>query len=253
MIDTHAHIYADQFDQDRLQIIEQAKAVGLNKILLPNIDMSSVEAMFDLTREYAGFLYPMVGLHPCSVDYNYKQQLSKLEAYLHRDEVIAIGEIGVDLYWDKSTKDIQLEAFDAQCTWAVKHSLPIVIHSRDSIDLIIEFLEKNYHGKLQGVFHCFTGTKEQAKRIMDLGFYVGIGGVLTFKNSDLKEVIPHIPLDRILIETDSPYLAPMPYRGKRNEPSFLKEVLEFLANVLQMDQGELDQQLESNSLRLFKI
>ncbi len=253
MIDTHAHIYADQFDEDRDLMIQRARSAGINKIFLPNIDLNSIDKMFDLVHRYPEFAYPMLGLHPCSVQSDYKDVLNQIEGKLEQHKVIAIGEIGIDLYWDKSTKGIQEEAFVEQCGWAMERSLPIVIHSRESIDLILDIIESSFKGKLRGVFHCFTGDLKQAKRIMDLGMYMGIGGVLTFKNSDLKDVIPQIPLDRLLLETDSPYLAPVPYRGKRNEPAYMAEVLHYLAKMLNVEGREIDQQLEQNSLRLFKI
>ncbi|MFY0645081.1 MAG: TatD family hydrolase [Bacteroidia bacterium] len=253
MIDSHAHIYADEFNDDLEQIVLNAQEVGVSKILLPNIDLKSIKGIESLITKYPGFAFPMMGLHPCSVDSNYLNELELIRKSLDEYNCIAVGEIGVDLYWDKSTQDIQIEAFKIQCDWAIDKDLPIVIHSRDSIDLIIDILENNFKGKITGVFHCFTGSIEQARRIVELGMYVGLGGVLTFKNSDLKTVVPSIPIERIVLETDSPYLAPVPYRGKRNEPSYIIHVHNYLANLLGIDSQKLDAQLEANTLRLFKI
>ena len=253
MIDSHAHIYADDFNEDIEEVILRAKEAGVNKILLPNIDVQSIKDLTSLVNNHVDYAYPMIGLHPCSVTNNFKQDLAEIKTQFSKLECIAVGEIGIDLYWDKSTKDPQIEAFKMQCEWALELNLPIVIHSRDSIDLIIELLEENFKGKIRGVFHCFTGTIDQAQRIKDLGMYFGLGGVLTFKNSDLKNVVPHLPLERLLLETDSPYLAPVPYRGKRNEPAYMAEVQLYLAQLLNMDIKELDEQLEANTLQLFKI
>ena len=195
----------------------------------------------------------MMGLHPCSVKDNYKTELSIIESELDKQDCIAVGEIGIDLYWDTSTRDLQIEAFKIQCQWAIDRNLPVAIHSRESTDLIIGLIDKHFKGELAGVFHCFTGDLSQAQKIVELGMYMGIGGVYTFKNSSLRDFISEVPLDRLILETDSPYLAPVPFRGKRNEPSYVKYVLESMAETLGMQASELDQVLEANSLNLFKI
>ncbi|MBR9915562.1 MAG: TatD family hydrolase [Algicola sp.] len=251
-IDTHAHIYADQFDEDRAEMINRAKDAGVSKILLPNIDLESIEGLNKLVEDYPDYCYKMMGLHPCSVEANYKEVLEEIESNIDSN-TIAIGEIGIDLYWDKTTQGIQEEAFKIQCQWAIDRNLPVAIHSRESTDLIIDIIEDNFKGDLQGVFHCFTGTKEQAARIADLNMYMGLGGVLTFKNSGLKDVVPHIPLELLILETDSPYLAPTPYRGKRNEPAYVVEVFNHLCDALSMDAQTLSTALEANSLKLFRI
>lgn len=253
MIDTHAHIYADAFDKDQEEMLKHASERGIQKILMPNIDLESIPGMMQLQESYPGFCYAMMGLHPCSVQEGYKEILQSIRAQLGNGEFVAVGEIGIDLYWDKSTKDIQIEAFKEQCNWAIDLNLPVVIHSRESFDLIIDIVERDFKGKLKGVFHCFTGDKVQAARIEALGMYMGIGGVLTFKNSNLKEVIPHISVDRLLLETDSPYLAPVPHRGKRNEPAYVELVLDTLSDILGMQVAELDAQLDANALSLFPI
>ena len=183
----------------------------------------------------------MMGLHPCSVKDNYKTELSIIESELDKQDCIAVGEIGIDLYWDTSTRDLQIEAFKIQCQWAIDRNLPVAIHSRESTDLIIGLIDKHFKGELAGVFHCFTGDLSQAQKIVELGMYMGIGGVYTFKNSSLRDFISEVPLDRLILETDSPYLAPVPFRGKRNEPSYVKYVLESMAETLGMQASELDQ------------
>lgn len=254
MIDSHSHIYADDFIDDLPEMIARAQAAGVSKILMPNIDSSSLEALYKVHDAYPDLALLMMGLHPCSVQEGYKEELQRIEKELDSGrEFIAIGEIGVDLYWDKTTQKIQEEAFLIQCEWAIQRDLPIVIHSRESIDLIIDLVDTHYKGKIEGVFHCFTGTVDQAKRIEDLGMYMGIGGVVTFKNTHLREVLPHMDINRVLIETDAPYLAPTPYRGKRNEPSYVKMVQTQIAESLGMDIAELDKKIESNTKALFKI
>lgn len=253
MIDSHAHIYAEQFADDIASVMDRAKQAGVSKILMPNIDLNSIDAMYEIAEAYPNYAIPMMGLHPCSVQADYSEVLTSIKAEFDKRPFIAVGEIGIDLYWDKTTQDIQTAAFLEQCRWAIDMDIPVVIHSRESTDLLIDLIEENFAGSLQGVFHCFTGTVQQAKRIIDLGMYVGLGGVLTFKNSGLKDVVPSIPLDRILLETDSPYLAPSPNRGKRNEPSYTSLVLAFLAETLGRTEEELDGIIEANTLRLFKI
>lgn len=254
MIDSHSHIYADEFKEDLDASMQRSKDAGVNAVLMPNIDSSSIQAMYTVQQNYPEYAYCMMGLHPCSVQEGYEKELDAIKQELYSDKTfVAVGEIGVDLYWDKSTQTIQEKAFLIQCEWAIELGLPIVIHSRESIDLIIDLLELHYAGKIEGVFHCFTGTKEQAQRIEKLGMYMGIGGVVTFKNTDLREVIPSIDLSRILIETDAPYLAPVPYRGKRNEPAYVRLVLEQLSQTLGIEVNELDKKIEANTKSLFKI
>jgi TatD DNase family protein len=228
--DTHAHLYVSQFDQDRKATVERAIAVGVEKIALPNIDLTSLDDLFALCDVFPKTCMPMVGLHPCSVKEDYKAQLEKLEARLNERPICAIGEIGLDLYWDTTYKLQQEEALRIQCAWAQKMRLPIVIHSRESIDRNIEILTE-LELTVPGVFHCFTGSISQAQKIIELGFLLGIGGVLTFKNSNLDEVLKEVDLEHIILETDAPYLAPVPFRGKRNESAYILEVGSKLADV----------------------
>jgi TatD DNase family protein len=253
MIDTHAHIYAQEFSDDIADVISRAKKAGVKHILLPNIDSSSVDDLKALVESYPQFCYAMMGLHPCSVKDNYENELKSIKPELNQGHCIAVGEIGIDLYWEQSTRDMQIKAFLEQCRWALELDLPVVIHSRESIDLLISLISEHFPQSLRGVFHCFTGSEKQALEILDLGMYLGIGGVFTFKNSNLKSFIKRLPLDKLLLETDSPYLAPVPYRGKRNEPSYVIEVHQKLALELEMDPRDLDQILDSNALNLFGI
>ena len=253
MIDSHAHIYAEEFKEDLREVMLRSQEVGISKILLPNIDVSSIDPLNQLVRDYPDLCYRMMGLHPCSVQEDYREQLARLKEELDKGDCIAVGEIGTDLYWDQSTKDIQIEAFLEQCQWAVDRDLPVVIHSRETLDLNIGLLEQHFQGRIKGVFHCFTGTKEEADRIIALGMKMGLGGVLTFKNTHLREELAGMDPEHFLLETDAPYLAPVPYRGKRNEPSYMVEVQHVLAGVLGCDESELHEILESNTLKLFKI
>jgi TatD DNase family protein len=253
MIDTHAHIYAEQFLEDLDETINRAKESGVKKILLPNIDSASLDGMNSLVTGHPGFFYKMVGLHPCSVNKEYLNELAVLEAELGKNDCIAIGEIGIDLYWDKTTLAEQTDAFKIQCNWAIERNLPIAIHSREATEIILDILEQNFAGKITGVFHCFTGTEDEAKRIVDLGMYVGIGGVVTFKNTTLREVLKSVDLSRVILETDSPYLAPMPFRGKRNESSYLVYIARTLSEVYGISEHLLVDRTTENALKLFKL
>lgn len=253
LIDTHAHLYAEQFDEDRPAMIERAIAAGVGKFFLPNIDSSSIDIMLRMEKDYPGICYPMMGLHPCSVQANYREELSLVRAWLDRREFIAIGEIGIDLYWDKTFIEEQKDAFLTQVEWAESMDLPVVIHSRESIDLLIELLQNRPNSTVGGVFHCFTGSLDQAKAIMDLGFSMGIGGVVTFKNSGLDAIVPHIPLEYLVLETDSPYLAPVPYRGKRNESAYVRLIAEKLAIIRGESFETILKTTTDNALRIFKI
>jgi len=252
MIDTHAHLYAEEFDGDRLEVLERAKMAGIKKILLPNIDETSIERLNTLS-DTSSVCIPMMGLHPCYVTENYRKQLEVIKTEFDKRSYIAVGEIGIDLYWDKTKKDYQQAAFIEQCRWACDMDLPIAIHSRESTDLIIKLIKDNSFKNLTGVFHCFGGTKEQAQEIVDLGFMLGVGGVISFKNSKLRDELKEISLDYIILETDSPYLAPTPYRGKRNEPSYVTEVAKHLSYVYDISVKEVDERTTKNALKLFKL
>ncbi len=253
-IDTHAHIYVDQFKEDINEIINRCIDQDVQKILLPNIDIETIDQVFDLYSTYPTRCYPMVGLHPCSVNDDWKDALDNLEVYLKREEVIAVGEIGVDLYWDQTFAKAQEEAFRYQIQWAKDLSLPIVIHSRAAIDNTIRIVQEEQDGNLTGVFHCFDQTEEHAKQIMDLGFYMGVGGIITYKkNNDLRSAIAQIPLDALILETDSPYLPPVPHRGKRNESSFIPLIADRLADIHNTDINRIKSITSVNAMNLFGL
>ncbi|MFB1004152.1 MAG: TatD family hydrolase [Bacteroidia bacterium] len=252
MIDTHAHLYAEEFDEDRDAVLARAKEAGIQQVLLPNIDETTIDRLNSLAKS-SDICVPMMGLHPCYVKENYKEQLQTIKKEFTKNDYIAVGEIGIDLYWDKTTQPYQEAAFLEQCKWAEEMKLPIAIHSRESTDLIIELIKRNSFQELTGVFHCFGGSKEQAKEIIDMGFLLGIGGVVTFKNSTLREELKDISLDKIIVETDSPYLAPVPYRGKRNETSYIIEVVKQLSYVFDVPEQEIKKRTTENALALFKL
>jgi len=252
-IDTHAHIYVDQFKDDISDVINRCTEQDIQKILLPNIDLTTIDQVFDLHQAYPSQCYPMVGLHPCSVNADWQKNLDLLFPYLDREEVIAVGEIGVDLYWDKTFAKAQEEAFRAQITWAKERSLPIVIHSRAAIDITIRIVQEEQDGNLRGVFHCFDQSLEEAQKIMDVGFYMGLGGIITYKsNNALRSTVAEIPLSSIILETDSPYLPPVPYRGKRNESSYIPLIAERLADIHQVDIEEIKSITSVNAHKLFE-
>tara|TARA_B110000908_G_C10114669_1_gene384689 strand:- start:106 stop:864 length:759 start_codon:yes stop_codon:yes gene_type:complete len=252
MIDTHAHLYAEEFDEDRDAVLARAKEAGIQQVLLPNIDETTIDRLNSLAKS-SDICVPMMGLHPCYVKENYKEQLQTIKKEFTKNDYIAVGEIGIDLYWDKTTQPYQEAAFLEQCKWAEEMKLPIAIHSRESTDLIIELIKRNSFQELTGVFHCFGGSKEQAKEIIDMGFLLGIGGVVTFKNSTLREELKDISLDKIIVETDAPYLAPVPYRGKRNETSYIIEVVKQLSYVFDVSEMEIKKRTTENALALFKL
>jgi TatD DNase family protein len=251
LIDTHSHIYSDEFDTDRAAMLERAEKEGVAKIFMPAIDTHSHQQLLQLEEENPGRCFSMMGLHPCYVKENYLDELKIVREYLEKRPFKAVGEIGLDFYWDKTFTDQQYEAFEEQVGWALEFNLPIVIHSRNSTDECIQVVAKHQTGGLRGVFHCFSGNAEQALKIVDLGFHLGIGGVLTFKNSGLDKAIEQISLEYLVLETDAPYLAPMPFRGKRNEPAYLKYVAEKLATLKQVSLDEVAQITTANAEKLF--
>lgn len=252
LIDTHTHLYAKQFDEDRAEMIQRAFENGVQQFYLPNIDSESIDAMLDLEATYPGQCFAMMGLHPCSVKENYEEELTLVKEWLYKRSFCAVGEIGIDLYWDKTFFEQQKKAFFQQIEWAVDLDIPIVIHSRESTDIIIDLLKTVKQDKLRGIFHCFGGSVEQAEQIIDLGFLLGIGGVLTFKKSGLDKTMESISLDHVVLETDAPYLAPTPYRGKRNESAYVRLVAEKLAEVKGMSLEEVAAKTTANALTLFK-
>lgn len=253
-IDSHCHLYSDQFSEDRDEAIHNAKTLGVSKIVLPNIDSESLAGMWDLYRKDPKMFFPAIGLHPCSVKENFKTELELLSDSLSENKYVAIGEIGMDLYWDKTFVNEQKEAFLIQCQWAKDYNLPIIIHTRNSFDEIFELLDSVHDENLRGVFHCFSGTQVEADKILTYGnFYLGIGGVVTFKNAKLDKAIVNVPLSKILLETDSPYLAPTPHRGKRNEPKFLWNIAEKLADIYNVTVAEIAEATTNNSNTLFDL
>lgn len=251
LIDTHAHIYSDEFNTDRADMIHRSRESGVDKIYMPNVDHTSIDGMLELELKYPAFCIPMMGLHPCYVKKDFEKELYVVEDWLNRKEFSAVGEIGTDLYWDKTFWQQQQEAFRIQVQWAKKFKLPVVIHCRESIDETIALLEPLLESGLTGVFHCFTGTLQQAEKIISMGFYIGYGGVATFKNGGQDKVIPHIGMDSIVLETDSPYLAPVPHRGKRNEPAYIQLVAKRVAELKGVSVEEIEKQTTFNVAKLF--
>lgn len=253
LIDTHAHLYSNQFNNDRAEMIDRARKAGLGKILLPAIDSSTHERMIQLEEENPELCISMMGLHPCSVKEDYEQELKMIEDYFSNRSFIAVGEIGLDFYWDLTFKEQQFKAFHQQIELALQYKVPIAIHSRNANDESIQVVKEHQKGDLKGVFHCFSGTIEQAKQMTDLGFYLGIGGVLTFKNGGLDKVIEEIDTRFLVLETDAPYLAPVPFRGKRNESSYLTYVAQKLADLKQTGLQEIVDQTTLNAQNLFGL
>ena len=254
-IDTHTHLFASEFDNDIDIVIKNALDNGISKMLLPNIDSTTTTTMLQLCDRYPNNCYPMIGLHPCSIKKdNLEKEISHVEQMLSQNKFIAVGEIGLDLYWDKSNLDLQKIAFESQIEIAKKYQLPIVIHVRDSFDEAIEIVEKLNDDNLSGVFHCFTGNLEEAQRIIDLNnFYLGIGGVVTFKNGGINKIIKQVRLDRIILETDSPYLSPTPFRGRRNESKYLLNIAHKMAELYNIDIEYIAKKTTKNAIDLFHL
>ena len=253
IIDTHTHLYLKQFNKDIDLVINRSKDIGVKKFIFPAIDSSHFDSMHSLKNKYPDNIYLMSGLHPTNVKENYKNELDFVVDSLKTRDYVAIGEIGIDLYWDKSFLNEQQEAFTFQIRLAIKHDLPIVIHCRDAFDEIFEILDKENCDKLRGVFHCFTGTLEQAKRAIDLDFVLGIGGVVTFKNGGIDKFLNQIDLKHIVLETDSPYLAPVPFRGKRNESSYIIHVVEKLSEIYGLSKEEIANITTKNAEKVFAL
>ena len=253
LIDTHTHLYASEFAADRADVIDRAMEVGVLQFVLPAIDSETTEAMHALKRDYPNTMHLMMGLHPTHVGDTVAEELAHVYAQLQQHQFVAVGEIGMDLYWDKNYKKAQQEAFAQQITWALEFDLPIVIHCRDAFDEIFEVLEGVNNTKLRGVFHCFTGDITQAQRAIDLNMLVGIGGVVTFKNAGLSETLAQIPLASVVLETDAPYLAPTPHRGKRNESSFLPLIATKVASVYGLNTHKIAQITTQNAKKIFGI
>ncbi|MBU2922536.1 TatD family hydrolase [Winogradskyella psychrotolerans] len=251
--DTHTHLYSEAFDEDRAEMIHRAIDANVKRFFIPAIDSTYTASMLQLEKDFPEHVFLMMGLHPTHVKENYKDELAHVEAQLAARSFYGIGEIGIDLYWDKSTLDIQIEAFRHQIHLAKQYQLPIVIHCRAAFDEIFEVLEQEKSDDLYGIFHCFTGNLEQAQKAISYNMKLGIGGVVTFKNGKIDQFINQIDLKHIVLETDSPYLAPKPYRGKRNESSYIYKVLEKLAELYQMSAGEVAHITTENSKAIFGI
>jgi len=233
--------------------MQRCKENGVGRLFLPNVDATSVPLVFSLVKSFPGMCFPMLGLHPCSVKPGWENELNAIKEAIHHHKIAAIGEIGIDLYWDKTTLPEQIKAFKDQIAWAQELKLPIVIHCRDSFDEVFEVLQSEYDGNLRGILHCFTGTVEQARKVINLGFYLGIGGVVTYKNSGLDKVVAQIDLKHIVLETDSPYLTPVPHRGKPNESSYLIYVAQKVAELHQTDLETVADITTENSRLIFGV
>jgi len=253
VIDTHTHLYLKEFAADIDDVINRAKNLKINNFFLPAIDSSYTESMIALKNAYPDIMHLMAGLHPCSVKDNYLEELSHVENMLKNHAIVAIGEIGIDLYWDKSTLNIQKKAFASQIRLAKDLNLPIVIHCRNAFDEIFEVLEKEKSENLRGIFHCFSGNYEQALKAISFNMKLGIGGVVTFKNGKIDKFLKKIPLDNLVLETDSPYLAPPPFRGKRNESSYLSIIIDKLTEVYEIPAKKIIEITSTNAIELFKI
>ena len=251
MIDTHTHLYLDHFKDDIDDVIQRAVSVGVEKFYLPSISSKHNKSMHVLENKFPNRIFCMIGLHPCYVDQNFELEIEFVKKQIQKNDYKAIGEIGIDLFHEKKYFKQQVIAFEEQIKLAIEYNLPIVIHSRESFDEIFEVLKKYKSNRLRGIFHCFTGDKEQAKKIISLNFLLGIGGVVTFKNGKISKFLSSIPLNKIVLETDSPYLAPVPHRGKRNESSFLQIIASKIAEIYDIDIDEVSSVTEQNSIKIF--
>ncbi len=250
LIDTHAHIYSDELSENIDDIILRINEAGISDVFMPNIDSTTISAMLDLELKNNNF-HAMMGLHPCYVKDEYKKELKIVDSWFEKRNFCAVGEIGIDLYWDKTHYKEQIQAFEYQISIAKNAKVPFVIHSRDSLDITIETVKKKQKGDLCGIFHCFNGTMDQANQIIDLGFYLGIGGVITYKNSGMDKVLENIPIKNIVLETDSPYLAPVPKRGKKNEPSYLTYICQKLSEIQSKSYEQVAEATSLNAKILF--
>ena len=253
LIDTHTHVYDHQFSLDRNEAMQRALESGVKMMLLPNVDASTIAPMLELHEKYPECTRVMMGLQPEEVKEDYKEVLSQMEKELERGVYVGVGEVGLDFYWDATFEKQQLDAFETQLDWAKQLGLPLSIHCRSAFDKMVKILEKKQDGGLRGIMHCFTGTEEEAKVYLELGFHLGLGGVTTYKNCGVKDYLPTLPLDRIVLETDAPYLAPVPCRGKRNEPAFLVHTAQKIAEILGKDLDELAAITTSNVKQLFNL
>jgi len=253
IIDTHAHIYLKQFKDDTGAMISRAKEAGLSSVFMPNIDLESIQPMLKLVEEYPGFCYPMLGLHPCSAKEDFERVLAKMKPMFEQHKFYGVGETGLDYHWDLTFADAQKQALITQIEWANDLQLPLILHTRKAFEDTYNLVAKNKSETLTGIFHCFGDDATAAKKVIDLGFYVGIGGVVTYKNSGLDETLKSVPLEKILIETDSPYLSPVPKRGKRNEPSYTKWIVEKIADIKNVPVQEVETVTSQAAKTLYNI
>jgi TatD DNase family protein len=253
LFDTHSHVYLREFDNDRPDVMERTDKAGIASVVMPAVDSATHAGMLALEEQFPDLCSSMMGVHPCSVKENYLEELAIAEAYLNNRKFIAVGETGLDFFWDTTYTSQQYIAFERQINWALAYDIPVIIHSRSSIDECIDVVKKYQSGKLKGIFHCFTGSLEQAKKITDLGLLLGIGGVVTFKNAGLDKVVSNLSLDHLVLETDAPYLAPIPFRGKRNEPEYLSYIAKKISEVLDVPLEEVAQRTTSNAKKLFAL
>jgi TatD DNase family protein len=251
LIDTHCHLYSEELQQDIHQVIERAQSIGVQRFYLPAIDSNSHNAMLALEEKYPSICIPMMGLHPCYVKENFKEELALVEQWLNNKKFVAIGEIGLDFYWDTTFSKQQYEAFELQMYWALQHNLPIVIHTRNAMQEAISIVKPFAEKGLKGIFHCFGDNIETANQIIDLGFLMGIGGVLTYKKSGLDETLKHVDLKHLVLETDAPYLTPVPFRGKRNESSYLEYIVQRLAEIKNLPVQEVAAITTANAEKIF--
>ena len=252
MVDTHSHIYLEEFDEDRSEVVRRALSAGVRHMVMPNVDMKTFDSMVQTCRSYPACTSMAMGLHPTSVDAGFREQLAEVAAAFDRYPFVAVGEVGIDLYWDKTYEKQQRKALDVQLSLALEHDLPVVIHCREAFEEIFQVLEPYKNTHLRGIWHCFTGTKEEARRALAFSnFLLGINGVVTFKKSALPEVLRDIPLDRMVLETDAPYLAPVPHRGQRNETAFVKDTLLKLADILGEQPEYVAETTSANALKVF--
>ena len=250
-IDTHCHLYLNEFRDDIKNVIQRAKSMGVEKFYLPSIDNKSIDQMLFLEKSFPSLCFSMIGLHPCSVKDDFKKQLKIVEQWLNARDFIAVGEIGLDFYWDKTFASEQYEALEIQIELALQRDMPIIIHTRNAMQETINTIKKFAQKSLKGIFHCFSGTEHEALEIIEMGFYLGIGGVLTYKNSDLSNSIQNISMDHIVLETDAPYLAPVPFRGKRNESSYIEHIAKKLAEVKKISLEEVAAITTANAEKIF--
>lgn len=253
LIDTHSHIFLEEFEADREQVIRNALDKNIRKIFLPNIDRSSIQSVLNLHKKYPENCFPLMGLHPGSVAKDFETELEQIKKTIEENKIYGIGETGLDFYWDTTYKDQQIRSFTKQIHWAIEMDLPLIIHVRDSFDEVVDCIKRNYDPKLKGIFHCFTGGINEAEIVFDLGFLIGIGGIVTFKNSGLAQTIEKLPLEKMVLETDSPYLAPTPFRGKRNESAYIDLIAEKIAEIKKIPKKEVAEVTSQNALKLFGL